>query len=119
MTKYLGIVVAGGNTHVGALALAAGGDLPARTPFSAVVRSIADPLRAARAFAGRPLFMINGRYDRTIRPEQARALFDAAGEPKELRWYDGGHWPPQNAVDQVVDWLAGRLIRTRSASRSA
>src|SRR4029079_11790299 len=116
---YLGVVVASRNNHVTALALAAGGDLPENTPFSAIVRSIADPRRAVRAFTGRPLFMINGRYDKTIRPERARALFDAAGEPKELRWYDGGHWPPQHAVDQVADWLAARLMGTSSASRSA
>jgi hypothetical protein len=53
--------------------------------------------------------MVNGRYDRTIRPEQARALFEAAGEPKEMRWYDGGHWPPQVAVEQVAEWLALQL----------
>jgi len=116
---YLGVTVAARNEHVSALALAAGGDLPEQTPFAAIVRSIADPRRAARAFAGRPLLMINGRYDRTIRPEQARALFAAAGEPKELRWYDGGHWPPQSAVDQVAEWLAAYLTDSTSASRSA
>ncbi|HEV8217314.1 MAG TPA: alpha/beta fold hydrolase [Gemmatimonadaceae bacterium] len=112
---YLGIIVASRNNHVDALALAAGGDLPANTPFSAIVRSIADPARAARAFAGRPLLMVNGRYDRTIRPEQARALFEAAGEPKELVWYDGGHWPPQVAIEQVAEWLVLRL--SKSAAR--
>lgn len=39
--------------------------------------TIADPNRAARNFAGRPLLMINGRHDRTIRPEQAHV----AGQP--------------------------------------
>jgi dienelactone hydrolase len=112
---YLGVIVASRNNHVNALALAAGGDLPGKTPFSALVRSIADPKRAARAFAGRPLLMINGRYDRTIRPEQARVLFEAAGEPKEIRWYDGGHWPPQSAVDQVADWLAAQLLSGSAA----
>lgn len=116
---YLGLTVASRNEHVSALALAAGGDLPEKTPFAAIVRSMADPRRAARLFAGRPLLMINGRYDHTIRPEQARALFAAAGEPKELRWYDGGHWPPQHAVDQVAEWLAEHLIDKTSASRSA
>jgi hypothetical protein len=115
----LGVIVASRNNHVNALALAAGGDLPEKTPFSALVRSIADPRRAARAFAGRPLLMVNGRYDRTIRPEQARALFDAAGEPKEMRWYDGGHWPPQSAVDQVADWLAAQLLSGSAAGHSA
>ena len=116
---YLGVIVASRNNHVNALALAAGGDLPEKTPFSALVRSIADPKRAVRAFAGRPLLMVNGRYDRTITPDQARALFDAAGEPKEMRWYDGGHWPPQSAVEQVADWLGARLAESNSASRSA
>ena len=116
---YLGVIVASRNAHVGALALAAGGDLPEKTPFAAIVRSIADPRRTVHAFAGRPLLMINGRFDRTIRPEQARTLFDAAGEPKELRWYDGGHWPPEAAVDQVAEWLAARLGDSSSASRSA
>lgn len=113
---YLGITTASRNRNVGIVALAAGGDLPENTPFTAIVRSFADPRRAVAAFSGRPLFMINGRFDRTIRPEQARALFAAAGDPKELRWYDGGHWPPQHAVDQVAEWLATRLL-SHSAAR--
>ena len=116
---YLAVMVAERNERVRAVALAAGGDLPERTPFAALVRSIADPRAAVRTLAGRPFFMINGRFDRTIRPEQARALFEAANEPKELRWYDGGHWPPQHAVDQVAEWLAVHLGDKTSASRSA
>jgi dienelactone hydrolase len=106
---YLGLVVAAEDRAVRAVALAAGGDLPSATPFVSLVRSVADPIRAARAYTGRPLFMINGRSDRTVRPDQATALFGAAGEPKELQWYDGGHWPPQSAVDAVADWLAAQL----------
>jgi dienelactone hydrolase len=103
---YLAVLVASGNKRVRAVALAAGGDLPADTPFASLVRTIADPRRAVRALDGRPLLMVNGRSDRTIRPEQARALFDAAGEPKELRWYDGGHWPPADAIEVVAEWLS-------------
>jgi uncharacterized protein len=103
---YLAVIVAADNPLVRAVALAAGGDLPERTPFAALVRTIADPRRAVRAHAGRPQLMVNGRADRTIRAEQARALFEAADEPKELRWYDGGHWPPPAAVEWVAEWLA-------------
>ncbi len=103
---YLAVMVAAPNSRVRAIALAAGGDLPENTPFAAIVRTIVDPRRAVRALAGRPLLMVNGRSDRTIRPEQAHALFEAAGEPKELRWYDGGHWPPPPAINMVADWLA-------------
>lgn len=116
---YLATTVADGNRHVRAVALAAGGDLPPQTPFAALVRSVADPRRAVRGLAGRPLLMVNGRYDHTVRPDQARSLFDAASEPKELRWYDGGHWPPQSAIEIVADWLADRLGETTSQSRLA
>lgn len=106
---YLSVIVAGDDPLVRAVALAAGGDLPSETPFASLVRTIADPRRAARRLMGRPLFMINGRYDRTIRPEQARVLFEAAEEPKELHWYNGGHWPPPDAIEQVAVWLATQL----------
>lgn len=106
---YLAIVVASENRLVRVVALAAGGDLPETTPFAGLVRTIADPRRAARSLKGRPLLMINGRRDRTIRPAQAEALFAAAREPKELRWYNGGHQPPQAAIEQAAGWVADRL----------
>ncbi len=58
---------------------------------------------------GRPLLMVNGRHDPVIRPEQAQRLFDAAGEPRELRWWDAGHALPPAAVDEAAAWLAARL----------
>jgi dienelactone hydrolase len=117
--SYIAVAVAAGNGLVRAVALAAGGDLPRETPFAALVRAVADPQRAVRRLAGRPLLMINGRHDRTIRPVQARALFAAAGEPKELRWFDGGHWPPQSVIEEVADWLADRLGERAAHSRLA
>lgn len=116
---FLATTVAEGNGLVRAVALAAGGDLPSKTPFATLVRSVADPLRSIRALNGRPLLMVNGRFDQTVRPEQAKSLFAAAGEPKELRWYDGGHWPPQSAIDAVAAWLAERLNASSAHSRFA
>ena len=104
--SYLATTVAADNALAKAIALAAGGDLPPQMPFASLVRSVVDPLRDVRKLAGRPLLMINGRFDRTILPGQAQSLFDAASEPKELRWYDGGHWPPQSAIDSVAEWFA-------------
>jgi fermentation-respiration switch protein FrsA (DUF1100 family) len=107
--SFLGTIVAAQEPLVRAVVLAAGGDLPARLPFAAIVRSVADPLRAVRKLAGRPLLMVNGRFDRTVTRDQAQRLFDAAGEPKELRWYAGGHWPPPNEVDAAVVWLQSAI----------
>lgn len=116
---YLSVTVASKNKFVRAVALAAGGDLPEETPFASIARTIADPQRAVRSIAGRPLCMINGRYDQTIRPAQARSLFDAATEPKELHWYNGGHWPPQPVIDQTAAGLAERLSEPRAHARPA
>lgn len=44
----------------------------------------ADPLGAVRAIAPRPLLLIHGQADDLIRVDNARALYEAAGEPKEL-----------------------------------
>jgi fermentation-respiration switch protein FrsA (DUF1100 family) len=112
---YLGLMVAGQNTGVAAVVLAAGGDLPVQSPFAAMIRPLIDPLTAVRGLAGRPLLMVNGRRDTTVRPDQAERLFAAAGEPKELRWYDGGHWLPPQAVQYGAEWLAARLDDRRLA----
>lgn len=116
---YLAIITASDNPLVRAVALAAGGDLPEQTPFTSLIRTIADPLRSARNLGGRPLLMVNGRSDRTITPAQAQALFDAAAEPKELHWYAGGHWPPPTVVDLTAEWLATRLSAPARQSRMA
>ena len=107
--SFLGTIVAAQEPLVRAVVLAAGGDLPTRLPFAAIIRTAADPLRAVRKLAGRPLLMVNGRFDRTVAPDQAQRLFDMAGEPKELRWYAGGHWPPPNEVDAAGAWLERQL----------
>ena len=107
--SYLAVLVAAEEASVRALILAAGGDLPAGTPLAAVARTVADPLRAVRRLDGRPLLMVHGRGDRTIRPDQAERLFAAAQEPKELRWWSAGHILPPEAIRYAAGWLAERL----------
>jgi fermentation-respiration switch protein FrsA (DUF1100 family) len=121
--SFLGVVAAADDPRVRAMVLASGGDLPEQTPFATLVRAAADPLRAVRKFAGRPLLMVNGRYDRTITAAQAERLYEAAREPKQIHWYQGGHWPPQAAIDFAAEWLQaqsgagrGRRVSRRGAS---
>ncbi len=45
--------------------------------------------RAMGNFSPRPLLMIHGAADNYIKPEMARALFDSAGQPKELWLVEG------------------------------
>src|SRR5688500_5936530 len=107
--SYLGVSVAARDRAVRAVVLAAGGDLPADLPFGAVVRSVIDPASAVRKLDGRPLLMVHGRRDRTVTPDQATRLFDAAREPKEIRWWDAGHYLPAAAIDEAAAWLAETL----------
>ncbi|MGI8508480.1 MAG: alpha/beta hydrolase [Gemmatimonadaceae bacterium] len=109
MGAYLGVMLASDEPLVHALVLAAGGDLPDELPFAALIRKMVDPIGAIRRYAGRPLLMVNGRNDRTIRAAQAERLYAAAAEPKSILWYDGGHWLPDGAVRQAAAWVAESL----------
>jgi dienelactone hydrolase len=106
---FLALMTASEESRVCAVTLAAAGDLPDTTPYAALVRRAVDPLRAVRKLDGRPLLLVNGRRDTTTRPAQAERLFAYANEPKELRWYDGGHWPPPSAIDDAAAWMAREL----------
>lgn len=106
---FLALMTAAEEDRLRVVALAAAGDLPDHTPYAMLVRGLVDPLRAAGRLDGRPLLLVNGRRDRTTRPAQAERLFAAALEPKAIRWYDGGHWPPPSAIDGAAEWVASRL----------
>ena len=117
---FLAVIVAAREPLVRALVLAAGGDLPRGTPFDRLIRAVADPVRAVRKLGGRPLLMVHGRSDRTVRPEQAERLYAAAGEPKTIRWYDCGHWLPPAAIRDAAQWLRDRLAaESEYVSRNA
>jgi fermentation-respiration switch protein FrsA (DUF1100 family) len=107
--SFLANIVAADSPEVRAVVLAASGDLPEGLAFASLLRAVVDPLRATRRVAGRPLLMVNGRFDRTVTPSQAERLFAAAHEPKTMRWYGGGHWPPPNEIQYAAGWLAGQL----------
>jgi uncharacterized protein len=109
MGSYLGLDLAAAEGRVRAVIVAAGGDLPAHTPFAAMARLAADPTRAVKKLAGRPLLIVHGRRDRTVLPEQAERLYHAAAEPREIRWYDAAHVLPLAAAAEAADWLAERL----------
>jgi len=102
--SYVGLQTAVVDKRVKCVIVAAGGDLPA-TPWTGMLRMVSDPLASARSLKGRPLLMLHGTNDRTIRREQAQRLYDAAGEPKELRWYEAGHVLPPAAGDDAATWV--------------
>lgn len=116
--SFIANIVAAESSSVQAVVLAASGDLPEGLPFESLVRSVVDPLRAVRRTGGRPLLMVNGRFDRTVTPSQAERLFAAAQEPKMMRWYGGGHWPPAKDIEFAAEWLAAQLTDPRALQAS-
>lgn len=107
--SYLATLLAADEPAVRAVVVAAGGDLPTGTPFTTLARTVVDPLRAVQKLKGRPLLVVHGRRDRTVLPEQAERLYQAAGEPKEIQWWDAGHYLPAPAIARAADWLARQL----------
>jgi uncharacterized protein len=107
--SFLGVTVAARDRSVRAVVLAAGGDLPDDMPFGAMVRAVVDPVGAVQRLDGTPLLMVHGKRDRTVTPGQARRLFDAAREPKEIRWWDAGHRLPAAAIGEAAAWLSNQL----------
>jgi len=102
---FLSVQLAGDDSRIEGVVLAAGGDLPDDIPLETMVRAVADPVKSIRRM-NKPVLMINGQIDRTVTPTQARRLHDAAREPKTVRWYRGGHWPPQSELEAAAAWVA-------------
>lgn len=73
-----------------------------------------EPVRYVDDIAPRPFLMVNGADDRLIPRANVLALFEAAGEPKDIIWMDGEHvQPDENALiaevaGRIVEWLAQR-----------
>jgi fermentation-respiration switch protein FrsA (DUF1100 family) len=107
--SFLALAITPKEDCIKAVVLAAGGDLPDDMPFGKLARTVIDPTRLVRKLKGRPLLMVHGKRDRTVKPAQAQRLFDAAEQPKEIRWYDAGHILPPAAAADAARWLAGHL----------
>jgi dienelactone hydrolase len=75
-----------------------------------------EPARFAAGISPRALLMVNGARDGLIPRANVAALFDAAREPKELRWMDGDHiQPDEDALIErvsviILDWVRGRKL---------
>ena len=54
--------------------------------------------------------MVNARRDSVVPEKAVEALFDAAGEPKQLRWFDTDHDTlPGSALKAMLEFLSGPL----------
>ncbi len=106
--SYIALQTAAAEKTIKCVVVAAGGDIPT-TPWTSMVRMVTDPLSSAKKLKGQPLLMLHGINDRTIRREQAQTLYDAALEPKTLKWYEAGHILPPASANDAAAWLVERF----------
>ena len=106
--SYVALQTAVADPRIKCVVVAGAGDLPA-TPWTGMLRMVSDPLASAKSLRRQPLLMLHGKHDRTIPREQAQRLYDAAADPKELKWYEAGHALPPAAADDAAIWLAARF----------
>jgi len=77
-----------------------------------------EPLQYARYIAPRPLLVVGGSDDEKFPADCAQALYDAAGEPRDILWFSSKHVEPTKndltleLTETVVAWMKGKgLLR--------
>lgn len=126
MGAILGSVVAAVDERVDAAALIVGGgdweqilsasDHPVAARFREAgitdggMLARVDPVNFVGKISPRPVLFVNGTQDDIIPRPAAEALHEAAGEPSEVVWYEGGHVGiTPDAIFGFVEWLVERF----------
>jgi dienelactone hydrolase/outer membrane lipoprotein-sorting protein len=79
-------------------------------PFVKLFFGMVDPVRYAAQISPTPVYFQNGTHDVLIPAAAAKALQDAAREPKKITWYDSDHVgvdPEQTkqVLEDGLNWL--------------
>jgi dienelactone hydrolase len=111
-------ILAGVEHRIGALVLWSGGAEPVEAYAEGVgpdlraevvdVLTDVDPLRWVAQSESELLFQ-NGEADEVVPKEALERLYEAAPEPKEIRWYPAGHVLDTPAFRDQLDWLTEKL----------
>lgn len=80
----------------------------ARAQFIAQMQPF-DPITHIAQIAPAPVLFQFATNDPHVPRERAQEFFDAAREPKELRWYDAGHGLNEHATRERIAWASEKL----------
>ncbi len=70
-----------------------------------------DPINFIGYFSPRPVVFHLGKLDRIVPAEAGKQLYEAAGEPKQVYWYDAGHNVPLDLVlARIFDFMDRNLL---------
>jgi fermentation-respiration switch protein FrsA (DUF1100 family) len=84
--------------------------LPAqeRERWLAAMRPI-EPINFIGQAAPAALLFLAGTKDESVPPEDARRYYRAASQPKQVRWYEAGHFLNCTAREDMMVWLARHI----------
>jgi uncharacterized protein len=115
------VILGAVDERVSAFSLCVGGDpflIIARTQ-TAVQKDSAlyvSPSLYVSRLAGRPILFQNGKKDVVIVRPAAMLLHNAAKDPKQVAWYNGGHDLPTAIRTRASDWVAKKLAQSTPTS---
>jgi dienelactone hydrolase len=119
-----GAILAGNEERIRAYVLLSGGSPPvaeivkgvpieARVEVEEILNGV-DPLAHIRRAEPAKLLFLNGRRDQVVPRAALNALYRAASEPKEIRWYASTHEPTAAVYRDMLAWLTKELgLRSR------
>jgi dienelactone hydrolase len=110
-----GMLLAGGEPRLRAVALLAGGSADVEEVVAAAPEELRDslretmseidPLRWIALADGERLLLQNAKDDEIVPRESAEAVAAAAPEGTDVRWYEGGHGLSAEVYADALDWL--------------
>ena len=98
--------------RVRAVVLIAGRANPSRTPGNAEWEARFGPIDTIHfvpELSPASLLVQGGEHDVVMPREEVEELYEAASEPKELRWYDADHGMSEEAGRERIVWLKEQL----------
>lgn len=69
-----------------------------------------DPIAHVGNLSPSPVLFQFATDDFHVPRERAEEFFGAAGDPKEIRWYQAGHGLNENAAEERMQWLSNALF---------
>ena len=115
MGSIMGSILGSVDNRITAFAFCVGGD-----PFLPIARATPDdktrtdilqvsPSLYIKHIQSHPIIMFNGLKDVVVIAPAAKILQDAAPQPKQVVWYDGGHDVPDAIRTRAVEWMTKQL----------
>jgi hypothetical protein len=114
-------VVVVGQSFGGAVAICTGASSPRVKAVVAMSSQTAGSVQMAPYLAPRALLVVQGTRDKVLPPRNAREIYAAAREPKELRYFnDAGHnllLAREPLLELLLQWIPRQLRRPAAQGR--